>query len=310
MNLKKFTFSIVIAVSTIFSSIKVNAQSDLLGTLGEDKPKKVLVSHSWKSTRVINSHSLENVAAGVLDFRILHRFGRVNEGDYGAYGLDQASIRLGLDYGITKRLMVGIGRSSTKKEIDAFAKYRLLWQSTGPGSVPLSIDVISGVVKDGLKWTNPDRDNYYSSRFSYMFQMIIGRKFSESFTFQLSPTVIHRNLVPTKADHNDIYSLGMATRIKLSKRVAFTAEYFYTPGDQLPESITDPLSLGFDIETGGHVFQLHFTNSLGMNERALICDTNGEWGKGDIHFGFNISRVFTLSKPKTFQEKKPDQKNW
>lgn len=283
------------------SLTNVWAQDDLLSLLGDDSNKKEYVKNAFKATRVITGQSMEQVAAGVLDFRILHRFGRVNEGEYGAFGLDQATIRLGLDYGISDRIMVGIGRSSNRKELDGFIKYRMIWQGKGKGSIPFSVILISGVTKDGLKWADPDRNNYYTSRLCFYNQMLIGRKFSEVFSLQLMPTMVHRDLVATKDDNHDIYALGIGTRVKLSKRVAINAEYFYTLPDMLPETQTNALSLGFDIETGGHVFQLHFTNALGMNERSLITDTDGKWEKGDIHFGFNISRVFTLSKPKKFR---------
>lgn len=280
-----------------------SAQDDLLSLLGDEAPPKEFVKNGFKATRVITGHSMEHVARGVLDFRILHRFGRLNEGAYGAYGLDQATIRLGLDYGISDRIMIGIGRASNRKEIDGFIKYRMIWQGKGKGAVPFSMVLISGVTKDGLKWADPDRNNYYTSRLAFFHQVLIGRKFSEAFTLQVLPTIVHRNLVATKEDNHDIYSVGIGTRLKLTKRIAINAEYFYTLRDQLGVTKTDPLSIGFDIETGGHVFQLHFTNALGMNERSLITDTDGKWDKGDIHFGFNISRVFTISKPKTFRKK-------
>lgn len=278
-------------------------EEDLLGMLGDEEPKKEFVKNAFKATRVISGQSLEQVAAGVLDFRILHRFGRLNGGSREAYGLDQATIRLGLDYGISNRIMIGLGRSSNKKEIDGFIKYRMIWQGKGKGSIPFSMILISGFSKDGLEWANPDRENYFTSRFAYFNQVLIGRKFSESFSLQLMPTMIHRNLVAKTMDKHDIYSLGVGARIKLTRRLSLNAEYFYNLPDQLGAKSTNPLSIGFDIETGGHVFQLHFTNALGMNERSLITDTNGSWEKGDIHFGFNISRVFTLSTPKGYRNK-------
>lgn len=293
---------LLLGVLCFFFSKELCAQDDLLGLLGDEHPPKEFVKYAFKSTRVITGHSIEQVAGGVLDFRILHRFGRLNGGAYEAYGFDQATTRLGLDYGLTDRWMIGLGRSNYKKELDAFMKYKLLWQSTGEGSLPLSILLVTGVTKDGLEWSDPDRNNYYTSRLAFFNQIIFGRKFSEAFSLQIMPSMVHRNLVPTKEDSHDIYSVGVASRLKLSKRIALTAEYFYNLPDQLDPDKTNPLSLGFDIETGGHVFQLHFTNALGLNERALITETSGHWGDGDVHFGFNISRVFTLSKPKTFRK--------
>ncbi len=291
---KKIIF-IILFFATTFNTL--HAQ-DLLDQLGQEEPSKEFVKNAFKSTRVISSHSLEFVGPGVLDFRILHRFGRVNGGAYEAFGLDQARIRIGLDYGITKRLMVGIGRSSYKKEVDAFAKYRLIWQAKGKKASPVSIILVSGITNNLLKFEDQTRKNYYSSRLAYYNQIIIGRKFSDAFSLQIAPTMVHNNLVQTVDDNHDIYSLGVGTRIKLTKRLAFTADYYYQLPNQLNDKIQQPLSIGFDIETGGHVFQLHFTNALGMNERVLTTETDGHWDKGDIHFGFNISRVFTIHKKK------------
>lgn len=280
------------------------AQDDLLGLLGDEKPKKEFVTNAFKSTRVISSHSMEHVAGGVLDFRILHRFGRINQGPGELFGLDQATIRLGFDYGITDRLTVGFGRSSNKKELDGFIKYRLCWQGKGEGAIPFSLILISSITRDGLKWQDPDRQNFETSRLAYVHQVIIGRKFSNSLSLQLVPTMVHRNLVSTNEESHDIYTLGVGGRVKVSQRIALTGEYFLHLAGNLSDTYTNPLSLGIDIETGGHVFQLHFTNALGMNERAMLIDNTGKWNKGDIHFGFNISRVFTISRPKEFRKRK------
>lgn len=277
----------------VFSVSKAPAQ-ELLDLLGPEEPKTEFVTNAFKSTRVINCHSIESLAEGVLDFRILHRFGKINGGAYELYGLDQATIRLGLDYGITDRLTVGVGRSTYKKEIDGFIKYKVLWQSTGAKTMPVSVIAVSGMTVNGLKYSDPNRQNYFTSRLGYYFQLITGRKFSERFTLQVSPTLVHRNLVTLSADPSDVFAVGVGGRLKLTKRIALTEDYFYVVNSSQSEMFGNCLSLGFDIETGGHVFQLHFSNATGMNERAFITETNGEWLKGDIQFGFNISRVFTL----------------
>jgi hypothetical protein len=276
-------------------SISVSAQDDLLNLIEDDSLRVERVTSAFKSTRVINSHSIEFLAAGVLDFRIMHRFGRLNTGIYELYGLDQATIRLGLDYGITDRLTVGIGRSTYYKELDGFLKYRLLWQSKGAKEIPVSIVLVAGMTMNGLKWAEPERENYFSSRLGYYYQAMIGRKFSDAFTLQVAPTLVHRNLVPTVEDEHDILALEVGTRIRLSRRLALTADYFYVPSGQLEDRFGDVFSIGLDIETGGHVFQLHFTNATAMTEKTFITETDGKWDEGDIHFGFNISRVFTIS---------------
>jgi hypothetical protein len=280
------------------------AQDDDLLSLvdGEDKNTTNFARASFKTTRVINSHSLENVAAGVLDFKISHRFGVLNNGFYDIFGLDNATIRFGLDYGITPRLMVGLGRSTFEKTYDGFIKYKLLRQSKGKRNMPITASLVAGMSINTLKWANPDRDNYFSSRLSYYYQLIIGRKFGEGFSMQIMPTLVHRNLVETRAEKNDVISIGIAARQKLSKRIAVNAEYFYVLPNQIAESYRNSLSVGFDIETGGHVFQLHFTNSTPMTEKGFITETSNNWLDGDIHFGFNISRVFTIAQPKNREE--------
>lgn len=171
-------------------------------------------------------------------------------------------------------------------------------QSTGPGSFPVTIAVVAGVTMDGTSWADPARKNYFTSRLAYYFQGIVGRKISDAFTLQVMPTVIHKNLVQNAGDGNDIMAAGIGGRLRLSRRVALTCDYFHVFNPLTDNNYHDPLSVGVDIETGGHVFQLHFTNSTGMNERAVITETTGRWGKGEIRFGFNLSRVFQLKKQK------------
>ncbi len=276
---------------------------DLLSLLGEEETGPEYTSAAFKATRVINGHSLENVAHGVLDFRIGHRFGFVNGGVNEFFGLDGATVRLGLDYGVTDRLMVGIGRSSFQKTLDGLVKYKFLKQCDAGCEMPITLAVVASssmttLQQADLPWYDPERQDYFSHRMGYSFQLIVGRKFSESFSLQLNPGVVHRNLVPTVDDPNDVFHISGAARMKLTKRIALNAEYFYVLPGQLPDIYRNSLALGFDIETGGHVFQLHFTNSTAMFERGFITETTGDWGAGDIHFGFNISRVFTLHNPK------------
>lgn len=277
--------------------ITLQAQDDLLSLLGEEELTDY-VTASFKTNRIINLHSLENTHAGVLDFKINHRFGQLNQGVYDFFGLDNATIRLGLDYGVTKNLQIGVGRSTYQKMIDGYAKYRILHQSTGKVNMPITLTVASGMYINTLRWAIPDRDNKFTSRISYAHQVLIGRKFNDWFSLQLTPTMIHRNLVATADDLHDIYALGIGMRLRLTRRVTLNAEYTYLLPDQLDPRYLNALSIGFDIETGGHVFQLHFTNATAITEPGFITDTTGDWLDGGIHFGFNISRVFTIVKPK------------
>jgi len=288
------------------SITSVSGQEDgdsMLDLLGEEEPVTNYATAAFKSTRIINSHSLENTGHGVLDVRISHRFGMLNTGYYEIFGLDQAMIRLGLDYGLTDWLMVGVGRSTYEKTYDGFVKAKILRQSSGAKTMPVTLAVLSTMSINTLKWANPERENFASSRYAYAFQAIVGRKFTEGLTLQLMPSMVHRNLVPTADDAHDIFALGVGGRVKISKRVAVNFEYYYGHPDQMPEGSTNSVSIGFDIETGGHVFQLHFTNSTHIIEKGFITENTGKWEDGGIHFGFNISRVFTIHQPKD----KPDE---
>ena len=273
------------------------AQDDLLSLVGEDKPTKERIKYAFKSPRVINGHSMEFLNPGTMDFRILHRFGQLDQGYKNFFGLDQASMRMSFDFGLLHNLMAGVGRSTFKKEVDAFVKYAPIRQSKGPWSSPVTVALVSGITVDGLPWADPTRQNYFTSRLGFYNQVIIGRKFSEVFTLQVTPTMVHKNLVQLATDANDMYAVGIGGRIKMSKRVAFTWDYTHVL-EGLPTGYYNPLAFGIDIETGGHVFQLHVSNAAGMNERAFITETTGQWGEGQVRFGFNLSRTFQLKKAK------------
>jgi hypothetical protein len=294
MNFRSLLFLVLLAIS---GSMLRAQEDDLLSLLGEEETVNV-VTATFKTNRVVNLHSLENTAGGELDVKISHRFGTLNTGIYNLFGLDDASTRLGMDYGITDRIQVGVGRSTYQKTYDGYLKLKLLQQTTGAKKMPITASFFSSMAiytNPDLKPTDPNAEDYFSNRCSYTFQMIIGRKFSEGFSFQLSPTLVHRNLVETAAEEHDVFAIGAAGRIKLSKRIALNGEYVYVLPGQLADEYTNSLSIGFDIETGGHVFQLHFTNSRPMYETGYITETTGKWGEGDIHFGFNISRIFTIN---------------
>ncbi|MCE2820873.1 MAG: DUF5777 family beta-barrel protein [Bacteroidota bacterium] len=278
---------------------------DLLALLGEEKSVEYATA-SFKTNRVINGHSIENTAAGVLDFKISHRFSPVRQGLYDIFGLDGATIRFGLDYGITNRLMVGAGRNSREKIYDGFVKYKILRQCSGAKNIPVTLTYLADAQIKSVKFADPSRDNKFTDRVYYTHQLLIGRKFGDRLSLQLMPTLVHRNLTTSPEDKNDVYAMGVAGRFKLSKRVALNAEYYYVPDGQIATSYVNSLSLGLDIETGGHVFQLHFTNSPDMTYKGFITETQEQWffqgndGQlmSGIRFGFNVSRVFTVVKPK------------
>lgn len=283
----------------VSAGAQVDQDDDLLSLV--DEPIELMhITNAFKSPRVVNSHSMEMLSPGAMDFRILHRFGDVSRGAYELFGLDQASMRLGFDFGITPNLMAGFGRSTNKKELDGFVKYRILWQSTGKRTMPISLVWVSGITVNGLKDAVgvEGLETTFSRRLGYYHQLIIGRKFNERLTLQLTPTVVHMNIVANRLMPNELYAIAFGGRVKFTKRMAFVWDYSYAI-NRFPGILSyNPLSLGVDIETGGHVFQLHFSNAVGMNERAFISDENSNWFKGEIRFGFNLSRVFQIVKQK------------
>jgi Membrane bound beta barrel domain (DUF5777) len=280
---------------------------DMLSLLGDEKTIDY-VTAAFKSNRVVNGHSIENAAAGVIDMKISHRFAPVRNGVYDLFGLDGASIRIGLDYGINNRLMVGIGRNSREKIIDGFVKYKLLRQCRGLRKCPVTVAYLTDIQVKTVAFSEANRPNSFSQRLFYTHQLLIGRKWSERFSLQFMPTLVHRNIVATRQDQNDVWALGAAGRLKMTKRLALTAEYYYVPAGQIATPFHAPLSIGLDIETGGHVFQLHFSNTGDMTYKGFITETQEPWfGRNDaglvfsgIRFGFNVSRVFTLRKPREF----------
>jgi opacity protein-like surface antigen len=279
---------------------KINAQdSSLLKMLNDSmalNEKSFFVTGTFKANHVVNMQTIEGPGAGALNLEIQHRFGKVNSGIYDFFGLDNAGWRLGFDYGITKRLVVGVGRSSFEKTYDGYIKYKLLRQTDGNNKMPFTLSVLGTISNYTLD--QPDKPYLNAMyRTAYTTQLLIARKFSSRFSLQIVPTYLHYNLVPTTADKNDVFALSGGARMKISKRMSINAEYNYLPSGQVVSSkVYDSFSLGWDIETGGHVFQLVFSNSQSMIESQYLTQTNGQWSNGDIYFGFNVSRNFNLSK--------------
>lgn len=265
---------------------------------GEDEPKTEFAYATFKSTRICVGQSIENPPNGNLIFVVSHHFGTLNQGFDEFFGLDQATTRIGFEYGVNEWLALGIGRSTLDKTFDGFTKVKLLRQSSGKRNVPVSVSYFGSIAVNSLKWQDSDRENYFTSRMSYAHQILIARKFSNAFSFQLMPSLIHRNLVERKIDQNDVWAIGAGGRIKISNRVSVNAEYYYLLPGQTADDYYNTLSIGFDIETGGHVFQLFATNGRGAIEEYYIPATGGSWLNGDIRIGFNITRVFTVKKPR------------
>jgi hypothetical protein len=285
---------------SLFAFLGASAQDDLLNMLENENPQKpVPVFATFKSTRVITGQSIEHVAGKHLNFVILHRFGEVNKGAYELWGLDQANIRLVLDYGITDRIQVGVARSSYGKTYDGNLKIKLLRQSKGKGGMPFSLGYYGNTAVSTMEWADPKRQNFFTSRMSFFNQLIFAKKFGDKLSLQIAPTMVHYNLVQLVADPNTTYSIGTGASIKLNRSLRLNVEYYHRlNGQDVPnaagQKLYNYLGVGVDIETGGHVFQLMLCNGIGMLEQHMVRETSTQWSDGGIRLGFNISRTFSF----------------
>ncbi|MBN1184752.1 MAG: hypothetical protein JXB49_20870 [Bacteroidales bacterium] len=293
----KIKFHIIFAFLLVSSLLY--AQDDLDALLEEEMGEETEYTiATFLSTRVINCHSVEIMPKNGLDFRIAHRFGQFNTGFGEFFGLDESNSYLSIEYGVTKWMMAGVGRATYKKMFNGFVKPVILRQSSGKRTMPLSLVFYSSMAVNSTIYEEKVRNEDFISRMSYTDQLIIGRKCTPKLSLQLTPTFVHRNLVGTSDENNDLWAIGMGGRYKLLSRISVNFEYFKVYGNNATMGIKyyDPMSVGVDIQAGGHVFQLHLTNALPMTENAYIGETTGDFFNGDIRFGFNISQVFTLGR--------------
>ena len=283
--------SLIIAISTI-SSFNTYAQ-DLEAILESETPKtENYTTATFKGTRILNGHSVENRKKGVTEFVISHRFGRVNDGVDELFGLDTSNIRFALERGITDNLMLGLGRSSFEKTYDGFVKYKILKQRDTKNTMPVSVSAFGSVAYRTLKDFDPDNAPTFSQKLTYVSQLSIARKFSSSFSLQIMPSFVYRNSVLINEDPHGIATIGAGARAKITKRMAINAEYHYTINPLESIDSSNSLALGVEIETGGHVFQIILSNSITMIEKSFLTDSTDDFFDGDIHLGFNISRAF------------------
>ncbi len=297
MKIKKIVFLLLSLVAAGRLSAQDNNLLNMLNDSMSAHKTKTYVTGTFKATHIINTQTIESPARYNLNFVIQHRFGQLNSGSYNFFGLDNATLRLGFDYGITDDLSVGVGRSSYLKTFDGYLKYKLLKQ-TESGNMPVSVSLL-GSVTDYTQTIAGETYLNTKYRTAYSGELLIARKITSALSLQVTPTWLHYNLVPTVADKNDVFAVGLGGRLKFTKRMSIDAEYDVVPRNQVVSTtVHNSLSLGWDIETGGHVFQLVFSNSQSMLQSQYLTQTTGTWGKGDIYFGFNLSRDFILKKKK------------
>ena len=256
------------------------------------------VRRTFKDTRVINTHTVETLQKRKLDIRIGHRFGDLKGGWNTLYGLETATdVMIGADYGITDDLNVGLHRTKgagpLTQLVNTSVKYRFLKQSdTGSPitATALGLWTTSTMQRDQSSEFILNNFDKFSHRFILGGQLMIARKFSEKFSLQLTPSYIHRNVVAFD-EENGTVSFGGALRYQLTKVMGVIADVTYPLGDTDAKAA---IGIGLEIDTGGHVFQVNFTNARGIAETDYIPNNQSTWGDGQIRLGFTISRVFNL----------------
>lgn len=290
-TIRKCIGSVVIFMGML---INVFAQNDPL-SLDDVPQESVPVKEAFNGSYLINNHSSNVLEKGRLNVLILHRFGELSDGSFNAYGLDYAAIRLGFEYGITDKLTAGLGRSSVGKNYDGYLKYRIKTQQTGgAGNFPVSIVGFSSAAFSAVELQRQnaiqDKDQFLN-QLVYTAELIVSRQFSEKFSFEFIPALVHRNSVSSSDYNNNVYALSAGGRLKVSNRMHVIGDYGYVFNNT---SFENPMALGIDIVTGGHIFQLYLTNSVGMIEKEFLTATTGKVGEGNIRIGFTISRSFML----------------
>lgn len=284
--MKRASLTLLLIIVSIISY----AQEDLLSELEEEVVIDSTVTSAFKGLKIVNFESTKLAAEGDFYFVIAHRFGSIKSGFDEFFGLDNSSIRFSLIWGVTDWLNLSASRSSYNKVYDFTAKYRFIEQKKNGFPVTIvgfnSLEINSGFDED--QFTNYE----FKHRLTYLMEVLISRKFNDKLSLQIVPIVFHENFVVNDMQDNTQYALGAGGRYKISKFVTLNFDYAYHLNRASNSLYNNPLSIGVDIETGGHVFQLLFTNAQPMYDTGYLTDATGDWSKGDVYFGFNLSRVF------------------
>lgn len=287
MKLKTISCSLLLLLSTM----NLFAQNDLLNELDSKPTQKEAVTATFKALQICNLQSTKLPAQGEFYVLISHRFGDLTHGFENFFGLDEAKTKLGGIYGVTNWLSVGVSRHTYQKTYETALKYRLANQIED--GFPVTIVGYNTLDINSELKTADYPQLKFNNRLAYSAQLLVSRKMSESLSLQLSPIFIHKNLYDDALENANLALLGSGARYKLTKRLSLNLEYALRL-NPLNNSTTyqNPISAGLDIETGGHVFQMVFSNSQALNDVSIFSNSTGNFYSKGIFFGFNMYRVF------------------
>lgn len=290
--------NILLSFLFVFISYSAFSQSDLDKLADEALSENTEYAlGTFFSSRIVSQQSVFMMPKRGLDFRVQHRFGEFSSGFNNFYGIDESTSYLSLEYGVTDWFNAGISRATYKDMFNGFAKFRLLRQSSGGVNMPVSVIYVTTMGMQSTQYENDKQKNDdFQARLSYTHQLLIARMITPSFSVQLSPTMVHRNLVPEGDYQNNTYVIGLGARYKLTNTFSINGEWSHiiNPDKLSVGEIYDPISIGVDIQVASHVFQIHLTNAEFMSESNCLTETKRNFFKGQIRPGFNISQVFTL----------------
>lgn len=319
MKIKTPTIHLLfLSAALSLSAVQAFGQEDLEKELAVPDVRHEKVSATFKSTKLINGHTNETLYKNELDFKVDHRFGDIagsNGGVRHFFGLDNSTdVRIGFEYGLTDELTIGLARAkgatAVQQLYEGSVKYRLLQQTTD-NHIPLAItlfgsNTIAGVRANHDDPSSPIAYQNFKDRLNWVAQVIIARKFSSNLSFTLTPSYVHRNFTAFR-DQNEMFALGAGGRLKFTKRMALVVDYFLPFRNKSDKEYLEkvsatkfynPLGVGLEMETGGHVFHLNFTNATAIQEMQYIPQTTSSWLKGQYRWGFSISRRFSFSHDK------------
>lgn len=281
--MKKFFFIIAL----IFSSL-LFSQNDLLQQISTDSVANYAITDAFKAVKIVNLESTKLVGKNEYYLVIAHRFGSIKGGIDDFFGLDNAVTQIKVIYGLTNKIAISAGRSEQAYD---FGLKQLLTSQKENG-FPASVVLFNSLsFNNTLKPSNFPKMKF-ATRMAFVNQILISRKFNKSLSLQLAPTHFHENFVLNDNQKNSQFAFAMGGRLKVSKRISINSDYALHVNRASSSQFKNPLSIGVDIETGGHVFQMHFTNSQGIHEAGFLGNTNGSWSNGNVFFGFNLVRVF------------------